>query len=124
MKIPNFHTPTRQENPSVPPQVLDAMKTTFRQLGDLTRALQGQASIVDNLNVEVVELTAAQGVGYEVFLTRLKGQAIGALPIYAKGMPHPQITFSIIDEQRVRISASWDPAPTAAVFIRVLVLGG
>lgn len=124
MKMPNFHSPTRQENPAVSQQVLDSMRTTFRQVGDLTRALQGQASIPENLNCEVIEIEAKQGTSYDILLTRLRGQAIGGIPIYAQEMPIPALTLSILDEKKVRISVKWDPAPTDAVFTRILVLGG
>lgn len=123
MKLANYHPPTQQEFPAVPPPLFEALRTTFRQVDDLTGAAQGELSLVGNLNTEMVEISARHGVAYDVALSTLSGQALGGFVVYAQGMPHPALFLEIVDEGKIRVALTWGTDPGKEVFTRILVIG-
>lgn len=124
MKIANYHSPAQQEFPSIPQPFFDWLRTTFRQVDDLTGILQGGGSLTENGNNEIVEIKARQGTEYEVTLSTLNGQPKGAFVIFCQEYIHPSLKLDILDEGKIRVKLTWPTDPGKEILTRILVIGG
>lgn len=124
MKLANYKHPTRQDFPLLPPWFVDAMKGPGKQMQDLTDLLQGKASLPDNMNIEMKELTVRHGKTYTLGLTKLKGVPMAAWVGYSSQFEGTNFAWRNSGGQQVDVTFSWASAPPGDITVRVIFMGG
>lgn len=124
MKISNYKHPTRQDFPGLSPEQERAMESMGRQIRELTQVLQGKASLTENANNEIKTLTITDGVEYQVTMNTMKGDPIGAIPIYSSVFEVPRLShFEKLSEKRAKVKFSFSSPPADPATVRILFIG-
>lgn len=124
MKLANYKHPTKQDIPTLAPDVEKALEAIGRQVREVTQVLQGKASLTENGNNEIKTLSVKDNTEYEVTLGTLKGTPVGATPIYSSNFEIPRLThFQTLSDRRVRVRFSFSTPPADPVTVRLLFFG-
>lgn len=85
MKLSAFRPPNKTDFPDMPPGDEEPFKVVGKHIIDLTTALQGQISIEDNLDAELIRVDIEHNKLFTVTLQKKGSRAVGATCIYVKG---------------------------------------
>jgi len=125
MKLGNYSHPTRDSFPDMPPGMEDPMKILGKHLVSITQILQGEFSLTQNGNHEVVRVRVQHGREFEFRLKTLDGPPQGAWieksNLYDEAKP---LQWAPVAEDRIKAIARWASAPTNPVEISIFVRGG
>ena len=122
MKIPNYRPVTRQDVQEADPWLDKALKPINRQILDLTGAIQGKASLGENTNCEIIELTVTHEKDYFVVPKTLRDQPLGAVCVYSVRRQALPMDSEIMNDGRIRLRFSFT-VTTGESFVRVLLVG-
>ena len=123
MKVKDFKAVPPEDFPKLPKELWDVLGPIQSQIRDLTGILQKKVG-GDNINEEVLKGKIVPAVESIFTLTTLNGAPVGAYPILVNSPSHISLfKFRIIDEKKVGITITLDPAVTEAVEARILVKG-
>jgi hypothetical protein len=123
VKVKDFKAVPPEDYPKLPKELWDVLGPIQSQIRDLTQLVQKKIG-GDNINEEVLEGKIIPAVESIFQLTTLNGAPKGAYPILVDSTSHISLfKFRIVDEKKVGITITLDPAVTTEVTARILVKG-
>lgn len=126
MKVSNPKTPSTREIPEAPAEARWAdrlLEQRDQHIKDITRALQGQLSLADNLNAEVRDLSILDDTEVTVELKKIRGAPIGALLLWTERKERGDFWWAPVDVGKALFSVSWPSLPEGEQKVRVVFFG-
>jgi hypothetical protein len=92
-------------------------------LKDITRCLTSRLDFANNMNAEVRNVQLFHGVEAEIKLQTLKSRPIGVLHLWNEDYDYAKVKWIQSDQDRIKVTVSFDAAPSDDVLTRLLILG-
>lgn len=123
MKIKDFKPVPQEDHPKLPKELWEVLAPIQTQIKDLTQLAQKRIGL-DNLNFEILEGKMTPGTEAIFSLVSLNGALRGAMPILVdSGSSVDMFRLRVIDEKKVGLTVTLDPAVSTEVTVRCLVIG-
>jgi hypothetical protein len=127
MKIKAFSPAEATTVPGVPEEdkqwVDSVLASRDSQIGDLTQALTSRLDLNNNHNAETREVKLFSGTETEIKLQTLKSRPIGVLHLWNEDFDSFKIKWFQSDQDKIKVTVTFDAAPSDDVLTRLLILG-
>ncbi len=122
MKIESLPEVSRGDVRGVPEPVVRYVKPAQKQVGVLTRALQGKLTFLDNFDREIRLLNLSNDTAETIKLQDLRAKPRGVFVLGSELFDYPHLAWRVISAKEIEIKVKWDSAPTTPVATEILVV--
>jgi hypothetical protein len=127
MKIKSYSPAETSNVPGIPEDAKQwvgaVLESRDVHLKDITRCLTSRLDFSNNSNAEVRDVQLFHGVEAEIKLQTLKSRPIGVLHLYNEDHDYAKVKWIQSDQDRIKVTVSFDAAPSDDVLTRLLILG-
>jgi hypothetical protein len=123
MKIKDFKSVPPEDYPKLPKELWDVLGPIQSQIKDLTALANGKIGI-ENLNQEILEAKMVSAVESIFTLTKINGAVKGGMVLLVDSPSQVDMfRLRVISETKVGLYFTLNPASTAEVVARFLIVG-
>ena len=123
MKVQAFRRLQREDFKDAPEWWARASDVLNKQIEQLTRAVTGRLSFIDNIDSEIRSLEVEHDVDIEIGLQKLKLAPIGIAILFSEFNSNYSLYWEPLSDSKVSVRVKWDTDPTVPVGVRLLMIG-
>ena len=123
MKVQAFRRLQKEDFKDAPEWWARASDVLNKQIEQLTRAVTGRLSFIDNIDSEIKSLEVEHDVDIEIGLQKLKRAPIGVAVLFSHFNANYSLYWEPVSDSKVSVRVKWDIDPTVPVGVRLLMIG-